>query len=205
LGDGPPGFPQGFSCPVVLGNGTKEGTEPFAYGAVTLFGGTFQGPSARLVLGNFPACAVLRPTTPREPKPSRFGLFRVRSPLLTESLICFLFLRVLRWFTSPGLLLPAYAFSRGSLNLPSEGLPHSEILGSMPVCGSPRLIAACHVLHRFSAPRHSPSTLSSLTIKYLRRESSFFLITRLLLSKTLITADQKAPRCVRRAFSSALP
>jgi hypothetical protein len=52
-----------------------------------------------------------------------------------------------------------------------EGLPHSEIPGSMPVCGSPGLIAACHVLHRFSAPRHPPSTLSSLTIKYLRRES----------------------------------
>src|SRR6266540_6963992 len=123
--------------------------------------------------------AVLRPTTPREPKPSRFGLFRVRSPLLTESLICFLFLRVLRWFTSPGLLLPAYAFSGGSLNLPSEGLPHSEIPGSKPVCGSPRLIAACHVLRRFSAPRHPPSTLSSLTIKYLRRESSIFYPTSL--------------------------
>jgi hypothetical protein len=114
---------------------------------------------------------VLRPTTPREPKPSRFGLFRFRSPLLTESLICFLFLRVLRWFTSPGLPLPAYEFGRGSRNLPCEGLPHSEIPGSKPVCGSPRLIAACHVLHRFSAPRHPPSTLSSLTIKYLRRES----------------------------------
>jgi hypothetical protein len=154
----------------------KGRNQPFAYGAVTRFGGSFQGPSARLVLGNFPACAVLRPTTPREPKPSRFGLFRVRSPLLTESLICFLFLRVLRWFTSPGLPLPAYEFSGGSRNLPCEGLPHSEIPGSKPVCGSPRLIAACHVLHRFSAPRHSPSTLSSLTIKYLRRESfSFYL------------------------------
>ena len=120
---------------------------------------------------------MLRPTTPREPKPSRFGLFRVRSPLLTESLICFLFLRVLRWFTSPGSLLPAYVFSGGSRNLPCEGLPHSEILGSKPVCGSQRLIAACHVLHRFSAPRHPPSTLSSLTIKYLKRES--FSFTRL--------------------------
>jgi hypothetical protein len=129
----------------------------------------FPVPLARLVLDDFPACAVLRPTTPREPKPSRFGLFRVRSPLLTESLICFLFLRVLRWFTSPGLLLPAYEFSRGSSDLTRKGLPHSEIPGSKPVCGSPRLIAACHVLHRFSAPRHPPSTLSSLTIKYLRR------------------------------------
>ena len=135
---------------------------------------------------------MLRPTTPREPKPSRFGLFRVRSPLLTESLICFLFLRVLRWFTSPGSLPPAYEFSGGSRNLPCEGLPHSEIPGSKPVCGSPRLIAACHVLHRFSAPRHPPSTLSSLTIKYLRRESFSFYPT--LLSKIAITADQKALR-----------
>ena len=52
-----------------------------------------------------------------------------------------------------------------------KGLPHSEIPGSKPVCGSPGLIAACHVLHRLCAPRHPPSTLSSLTIKYLRRES----------------------------------
>ncbi len=163
---------------------------------------SFPGPSARLVLDDFPACAVLRPTTPREPKPSRFGLFRVRSPLLTESLICFLFLRVLRWFTSPGLLLPAYEFSRGSSDLTRKGLPHSEIPGSKPVCGSPRLIAACHVLHRFSAPRHPPSTLSSLTIKYLRRES-FLSIYPTLLSKTVITADQKvAPS--RATVSSAL-
>ena len=45
----------------------------------------------------------------------------------------------------------------------SAGFPHSEIPGSQPVCGSPRLIAACHVLRRFSTPRHPPYTLSSLT------------------------------------------
>ena len=43
------------------------------------------------------------------------------------------------------------------------GFPHSEISGSKPVCGSPKLIAACHVLHRLSAPRHPPYTLSNLT------------------------------------------
>ena len=170
MGDGPPGFPQGFSCPVVLGNGTGRNLVFRLRGCHPLWR-HFPESSARLVLDDFLACAMLRPTTPREPKPSRFGLFRVRSPLLTESLICFLFLRVLRWFTSPGLLLPAYEFSRGSSDLTRKGLPHSEIPGSMPVCGSPGLIAACHVLHRFSAPRHPPSTLSSLTIKYLRRES----------------------------------
>ena len=45
----------------------------------------------------------------------------------------------------------------------SAGFSHSEIPGSTPVCGSPRLIAASHVLHRLSAPRHPPCTLSSLT------------------------------------------
>ena len=45
------------------------------------------------------------------------------------------------------------------------GFPHSEIPGSKPACGSPRLIAACHVLHRLLAPRHPPYALSSLIIK----------------------------------------
>ena len=39
------------------------------------------------------------------------------------------------------------------------GFPHSEIPGSKPVRGSPGLIAAYHVLHRLSAPRHPPDTL----------------------------------------------
>ena len=45
------------------------------------------------------------------------------------------------------------------------GLPHSDIFGSKLVCSSPKLFAACHVLHRLLAPRHSPYTLSSLTIR----------------------------------------
>ena len=48
------------------------------------------------------------------------------------------------------------------------GFPHSEIPGSKPACGSPRLIAACHVLHRHHPPRHPPCALSSLTIKFTR-------------------------------------
>jgi hypothetical protein len=45
------------------------------------------------------------------------------------------------------------------------GFPHSDIPGSKPACGSPRLFAACHVLHRLLAPRHPPYALSSLIIK----------------------------------------
>jgi hypothetical protein len=46
--------------------------------------------------------------------------------------------------------------------LATGGLPHSEILGSQPARGSPRLIAACHVLPRLLAPRHPPDALLSL-------------------------------------------
>ena len=43
------------------------------------------------------------------------------------------------------------------------GFSHSDILGSELACSYPRLFAACRVLHRLSAPRHPPYTLSSLT------------------------------------------
>ena len=42
-------------------------------------------------------------------------------------------------------------------------LPHSEISGSRLICSSPKLFAACHVLHRLLMPRHSPCALISLT------------------------------------------
>src|SRR5260370_12592839 len=42
------------------------------------------------------------------------------------------------------------------------GFPHSEIRGSKLVRSSPRLIAAYHVLHRLSAPRHPPNALLAL-------------------------------------------
>jgi hypothetical protein len=42
-------------------------------------------------------------------------------------------------------------------------LPHSEIPGSRPVCGSPGLIAAYHVLHRLLVPRHPPCAFCRLT------------------------------------------
>ena len=48
---------------------------------------------------------------PREDKSSRFRLFRFRSPLLTES-FHFLFLGLLRCFTSPRLASPDYEFIR---------------------------------------------------------------------------------------------
>ena len=45
--------------------------------------------------------------------------------------------------------------------------PHSEICGSKLICSSPRLIAACHVLHRLLMPRHSPYALVRLNFLFL--------------------------------------
>ena len=41
-------------------------------------------------------------------------------------------------------------------------MPHSEIHGSKGARPSPRLFAACHVLHRLSVPRHPPNALTRL-------------------------------------------
>ena len=47
----------------------------------------------------------------------------------------------------------------------SCGFPHSEISGSLDMCSSPKLFAACHVFHRLSVPRHPPCALISMTNK----------------------------------------
>ena len=44
------------------------------------------------------------------------------------------------------------------------GFPHSEIAGSKGASASPALIAACHVLHRLSTPRHPSEALQRLIV-----------------------------------------
>ena len=159
--DGPRRFPRDFSCPAVLRNLSTE-PDCFRLQDCHLLWSLFpEGSTNDLVCDS----AALRPNRPYNPREQAlwFGLFRVRSPLLAESLTCFLFLQVLRWFTSLRCLPRAYEFSTGYSGINQSGFPHSEIPGSKPACGSPGLIAACHVLHRLLVPRHSPYALSSLT------------------------------------------
>ena len=95
---------------------------------------------------------------------SRFGLFRVRSPLLTESNVS---------FSSSGYLdvsVPRVPFHKLWIHLwmtvvHTAGFPHSEISGSKDICSSPKLIAAYHVFHRLPVPRHSPCALVRLTFQ----------------------------------------
>ena len=94
--------------------------------------GSYTGlsPSAMRLSRRFysrPRCIVHGPTTPAVPGHRRFGLVPVRSPLLGDSLNYFLFLGVLRCFSSPG--SPQYiAVLIATLQV--AGLSHSEIPGS---------------------------------------------------------------------------
>ena len=91
-----------------------------------------------------------------------FGLFRVRSPLLTESIVSFSSSGYLDVSVHRVPLLTLYIGVR-ILEVCSSGFPHSEISGSMDICSSPKLFAAYHVFHRLLVPRHPPYALSSMT------------------------------------------
>lgn len=105
------------------------------------------------------------PTTPKRKRlpsitPLRFRLFPFRSPLLRE----YLFLRVLRCFSSPRTLHIAYLIQRWVTR-------HNP--GRVAPFGNPRITACaaaprgfsqlCHALHRLLVPRHPPCALSNLT------------------------------------------
>ena len=105
------------------------------YGIVTLCDRTFQNVPVPVRL------SVTGPTTPAASQRHRFRLFPFRSPLLWESI--FLSLPPgTKMFQFPGLTLSRV------YSLQLYGFPHSDISGSVPVCRSPELFAAYHVLLR---------------------------------------------------------
>ena len=86
---------------------------------------------------------------------------------------CFLFLRVLRCFTSPR--SPQHPIHSGAGNPTSLGLgyPIRTPSDHSSVDNSPRTIAASHVLHRPLVPRHPPCALHNLTTKMLASTIQF--------------------------------
>ena len=101
------------------------------------------------------------PTTPEALACLRFRLFRFRSPLLSESrLISFPVGTEMCHFPTFAVLPP---MDSGAANpgCPGLGCPIRRSPDKL-VCSTPGLIAAYHVLHRLSAPRHPPYTLSNL-------------------------------------------
>ncbi len=79
----------------------------------------------------------------------------------------FLFLRVLRCFSSPGSLPYVMDWRMDDMRSCSAGFPHSDISGSKDICSSPKLFAAYHVFHRLLVPRHPPCALFCLTFRFI--------------------------------------
>ena len=165
---GPPRFPPGSTCPVVLGNLPHSAHHGFHLQDCHLLWWAVPDPSAIRVLET-----SLQHEAPGRPHnlvaATRVGCHAATIWALARSLAAtkaisfdFSCLRVLRCFTSPRIAPFPYGFREGSPAMMRGGLPHSEISGSTPVCGSPKLIAAYHVLRRLPKPRHPPTALRSL-------------------------------------------
>lgn len=97
----------------------------------------------------------------------RFGLFRFRSPLLTESLLLSLPVGT-EMFHFPTFPLPALyiqaGVTRSSYNA-WRGFPIRRPSDHSSIISSPRLIADLYVLRRLQKPRHSPFALINLMTK----------------------------------------
>ena len=73
--------------------------------------------------------------------------------------------------------------------LPGSGCPIRKSPDQSLLSGSPKLIAASHVLHRLLAPRHPLYALSSLTIFANTTQHKLQFVTRIQLSKNNAQLD----------------
>ena len=153
MGGGPPGFPQGFTCLVVLW--ILLATSRFRLQDFHPLWLAFPKPFGyRFMMLN----AV---RNPEGPGPSVWPLSRslaaTKEIEFSFSSCCYLVVSV---HCVPFCTLWIHA---QILEVCSSRFPHSEISGSKVVCTSPKLIAAYHGFHRLLVPRHSPCALSCLT------------------------------------------
>ena len=142
--------------PPYSGARSKEGQLGFAYAAIMLYGETFQNSSATDWLCNFPERLPSLPNESHDPPEAtpagltlrKFRLFRVRSPLLAESLLLS-FPPGTEMVHFPGFALAALCIETGVTDYESAGFPHSEISGSLVVW---HLARAFRSLPRPSSP-----------------------------------------------------
>ena len=142
----------------------------YIYGAITLYGATFQWTSTSHRLSHCPRGRQTpenAPTTPQtQPLPGitclRFSLIRFRSPLLSESQLFSLPMGTEMFHFPtfpPHTLFHSGAVNRTQLRL---GSPIRTPPDHSSVANSPGLIAGSNVLHRLLMPRHPPCALCSL-------------------------------------------
>ena len=147
----------------------------FAYGTGTLCGWLFN----TILLTIRLITSIAGPTTPTRQAGPVWAF--PRSLATTSGMISFpLGTKMFQFprFPSPGLCVQPGDDARDLR--PGDGFPHSDIPGSQPAHGSPRLIAVFRVLHRHLAPRHPPHALSSLThvMRRNRRSSSRYSVVK---------------------------
>ena len=140
----------------------------FAYGAITLYGSTFQ--KIWLMIDFLTCrriCKFLRidPTTPLTQRLQTWHVNGLGSSPFARRYsgnhYYFLFQELLRCISSLRFLYQPYKFRLKFSDITQKRFSYSDIPGSKVVCTSPRLIAAYHVLHRLHVPRHPPYALSS--------------------------------------------
>ena len=153
MGGGPPGFPQGFSCPVVLW--ILLAVVRFRLRDFHPLRSAFPKQFSYLLTIRF---AVLNPDgLGPSVWPLSFSLAATKEIDFSFSSCRYLDVSV---HNVPFHTLWIHVWI---LEVCSSRFPHSEISGSMAVCASPKLFAAYHVFHRLPVPRHSPCALSCLT------------------------------------------
>jgi hypothetical protein len=150
------GFTRSFPCIALLRDAPRA-RAVFGQGPLTRSGAAFHpldltAPASRRL-------AARGALQPRGPWPAVWAL--PLSLAATDGIdLLFLFLRLLRCFTSPGFAWrPSGRAQRPPSGPPSPasrpaGLPHSDTHGSTRVGRSPWLFAAYRVLPRLLAPRH---------------------------------------------------
>ena len=99
---------------------------------------------------------------------------------------------------------PSFAPALLVTGLQPAGLPHSEITGSIPVCSSPVLFAAYHVLRRLQKPRHPPSALVTFSLFFLRFESQELLVLFNTCSHLLVALKLQSTTCDRLSIYYSL-
>ena len=135
-------------------SGSCRACSAFGYGAFTLYGRPSQVRSP----------SIAGSLVQSEPRGARTPVWALPVPLAATPGIDVS-------FSSSGYLdvsvrrvplraLCIHARMRGSS---PRGFPHSDTCGSMDMCPSPQLFAACRVFHRLPVPRHPPCALICLT------------------------------------------
>ena len=149
MGGGPPSFPQGFPCPVVLW--------------YSLAPSGFRLRACHALWGSFPnsfGCPSGYTVGCPQPRRARTTVWAPSRSLAATWEIDVSFFSSAYLDVSVQRLTPAWLWIYHAVHRVFLcGFPHSDIPGSMDICSSPGLFAACHVLLRLLVPRHPPCAL----------------------------------------------